>query len=196
MTETKTKARPGGRSARVKEAVLSAAYAELIEVGYEQLSIANVANAAGVHETSIYRRWKTKGRLIVDACLERAHETIKTPDTGSLEEDIRELLNQAKDFLNSDNGKALIHVILLSNEQEEFKNLSSLYWTERFTLHQTIFDKAYERKEINSRIDGKFIIELVSAPLYFRLLITGETIDDELVQSLTQLAFDYSHKFA
>ena len=50
------KPRLGGRSARVREAVLGAAFAELDERGYEGFSIDAVARRSGVHKTTIYRR--------------------------------------------------------------------------------------------------------------------------------------------
>ncbi len=55
--------RPGGRSARVQVAVLEATFQLLEERGYELLSIASIAERTGVHETSLYRRWKTKEQL-------------------------------------------------------------------------------------------------------------------------------------
>jgi AcrR family transcriptional regulator len=53
-SEQATTAR-GGRSARVRQAVLDATSEALIEHG-PRLRIADVAALAGVHETSIYRR--------------------------------------------------------------------------------------------------------------------------------------------
>ena len=51
------KPRLGGRSARVREAVLGAAFAELDERGYGGFSIDAMARRSGVHKTTIYRRW-------------------------------------------------------------------------------------------------------------------------------------------
>ena len=53
--------RPGGRSSRVRAAVLGATLEALVQGGYEALSIAEVAARSGVHESTIYRRWGTKG---------------------------------------------------------------------------------------------------------------------------------------
>jgi AcrR family transcriptional regulator len=71
--------RPGGRSERVRRAVLEAAADELLEVGFERLSVASVAQRAGVHHTTIYRRWETKSRLVLDAVLELTRERWGAP---------------------------------------------------------------------------------------------------------------------
>lgn len=58
------------RGAVLEEAILGAAYAELTEVGYAGFSVEAVAARAGTGKASIYRRWSTKHRLVLDAmCL-------------------------------------------------------------------------------------------------------------------------------
>ena len=59
--------RTGGRSARVREAILAATFSELIDSGYAALSVEAVASRAGVNKTTIYRRWPTLDDLLVDA---------------------------------------------------------------------------------------------------------------------------------
>src|SRR6476646_9810011 len=68
--EPPARPRPGGRSARVRAAVLDATIALLREEG-DAFGIPQVAARAGVHETSIYRRWGSREALIVEAV--RAH---------------------------------------------------------------------------------------------------------------------------
>src|SRR6266700_2043671 len=75
--------RPGGRSARVQAAVFVATIQLLQEKGYEALSFATVAERAGVHETSLYRRWKTKEQLVINAISGQVAQNIPVPDTGA-----------------------------------------------------------------------------------------------------------------
>lgn len=56
---TPTRRRPGGRSARIRTQMLDAVRAELGEHGYDGLSMDAVAARAGVHRTTVYRRWGT-----------------------------------------------------------------------------------------------------------------------------------------
>ena len=71
--------RPGGRSARVRAAVLEATLDQLAESGYDGLSFEAVAVRAGVHKTTLYRRWSDRTALVLDAMLELSSQTVPVP---------------------------------------------------------------------------------------------------------------------
>jgi AcrR family transcriptional regulator len=62
-----------------------------VEQGYEAMSMEGIAARAGVGKTTIYRRWRSKEELIVDA-IDRLILPAEVPDTGSLRQDLVELL--------------------------------------------------------------------------------------------------------
>src|SRR3954449_2137582 len=92
-TPTSTRPRPGGRTARIRAQVLDAVRAELGEHGYDGLSMDAVATRAGVHRTTVYRRWGDVGGLLADVLDAASDDDWQPPDTGSLEGDL-EALNQ------------------------------------------------------------------------------------------------------
>src|SRR5471032_1151681 len=155
------KVRTGGRSARVRQAVLDAAYKALLDDGYGKLSIGAVAAAAGVHETSIYRRWGTKGALVMDACLAKAADAIPTPDTGSVRSDLRKLVGQVVRLLQSPDGRALGSAILAARDHSDFRSFSHQFWSRRFALAQAIFERAAQRGEIRSGLDVNVLLEML-----------------------------------
>jgi AcrR family transcriptional regulator len=70
--------RPGGRTGRTgrtAESVFAAATAERAERGYADISIESIAARAGVHKTTLYRRWGSKegliGQLLIGAAAAR-----------------------------------------------------------------------------------------------------------------------------
>jgi AcrR family transcriptional regulator len=81
--------RPGGRTARVRAAVLDATVAELVERGYAALSVEGVVARAGVNKTTVYRRWGSKDSLIVDAVETFAVAQADVPDSGDVDEDLQ-----------------------------------------------------------------------------------------------------------
>src|SRR5262249_48520076 len=83
-----TTTRPGGRTARIRAAVLAAAFDELVEVGYGRLSMESVAQRAEVHKTTVYRNWGSREALIAAAVREQTARDVPMPDTGSLAEDL------------------------------------------------------------------------------------------------------------
>src|ERR1700693_5014718 len=108
--EAVPKRRLGGRSAKVQVAVFNATIELLLTEGYDAVTIAEVASRSGIHETSIYRRWKTKEALVSEVLIQRAKEVLPMPDTGSVQSDLVQLLHSVIAFLQSPMGKAMIQV--------------------------------------------------------------------------------------
>ena len=71
--------KPIGRGAKVRAAVLAATLVELAESGYAALSVDDVARRAGVHKTTVYRRWQTRENLVVDALAAQMASGIAIP---------------------------------------------------------------------------------------------------------------------
>lgn len=86
------------RGAELEEALLTAAYAELIERGYAGLTIEGVAERAGTSRHVIYRRWADREKLAMAALrfdATRSHRP--APDTGSLRGDLIATLQQVNE---------------------------------------------------------------------------------------------------
>lgn len=84
-----TGSRPGGRSARVRAAVHRAVEELLAEEVGDGLTIPAVAARAGVHATTLYRRWGSVGELLADVATSRFSGDVVVPDTGSLRGDLQ-----------------------------------------------------------------------------------------------------------
>ena len=131
--------RPGGRSARVREAVLAATIDAIADEGFASLTVDDVARRAGVHKTTVYRRWATSEALVLDALLERSAEQVAVPDTGSLVGDLRALLDSVAANITSRVGRAVL--LTLSAEapyNEELDRLRREFWATRFELSAEI----------------------------------------------------------
>jgi AcrR family transcriptional regulator len=63
-------ARPPGRPrAGLNDAVFAATLRTVDELGYARATVDRIAAAAGIAKTTVYRRWPSKGELIVDCLL-------------------------------------------------------------------------------------------------------------------------------
>jgi AcrR family transcriptional regulator len=167
--------RPGGRSARVRSAVLQSAFAVLTEKGIDAFTVAEVASRAGVHETSIYRRWGTLTALALEACLHFADAALAIPDTGSLRSDLMALMQRLIALLSSPAGQAFL--ALSASRHPEAVAARRSYFRQRFDLARVIFDRAVSRAEFPRRADPMVFLETLIAPLYLRLLVTGEPLE-------------------
>jgi AcrR family transcriptional regulator len=173
--------RRGGRSARIREAVLAAARAELAEVGYSGLSAGAVAARAGVDRATIYRRWPTRARLAADAVIDLAQDAVRVPDTGDPTRDLRTFAAQIADLITAPDAIRLVTALAAARaEDPELRELTTAFWRMRFDAAAPLFrDASPDADASPERIDRA--IETLIAPLHFRALLSSEPIDDALI---------------
>jgi AcrR family transcriptional regulator len=180
--------RPGGRSARVRAAVLQATTEMLAEGGYGRLSVDEVADRAGVHKTTIYRRWATKPELVLDALLARSDEVIELPDTDDLESDLLVCLRSVVANVTSPLGQALVAAtIRTSGERGELAQLRHRFWDERFDRARMRLERAKKEGDLPPETDTALVVEALVSPIYFRTFVRGEPVDDAFLRSLVCL---------
>lgn len=179
--------RPGGRNARIQAAVFEATFRLLEEKGYEALSMASIAARAGVHEATLYRRWKTKERLVIDATTHRVKDDLPVPDTGTFRSDLIELLQSLRTFLQSAVGQALFQTTVVTTHVPEFCTFRKEHWQKRRTHLQVIFDRAIARGECSPQIDSQLFLEMLAGTLYVRLFVVNEPVDEGLPERVVDL---------
>jgi AcrR family transcriptional regulator len=187
MNEPGVRRRPGGRSARVQEAVRSAALAVLGEHGADALTISEIAVRAGVHETSIYRRWGSRENVIIDALLSASQEFLPIPDTGSLRADLIAFATSVGTYLNSTLGSALLRALASRTTDPAMGDTRQRFWEARYALASPIITRAIQRGEVPATTDPRLALEALIAPLNFRALLTDEPNDEEFTTRLVDM---------
>ncbi len=71
----------------------------LVELGYERLSINEIASLAKASKSTIYRRWSSKATLVADAVAYWMEKSVplETPNTKSLTDDITLIVSVVPD---------------------------------------------------------------------------------------------------
>jgi AcrR family transcriptional regulator len=180
--------RPGGRSARVRAAILEAVFDLIAEVGYDAVSVEEVADRAGVHKTTVYRRWPSKAELVLDATLHFSARTIPIPDTGSLRGDLRALARSVVANIGADTGaRRSLSIVAATASSPELAASLHRFWAERLTLTEPIVERAIARGELPVGTDPNAVIEAVVGPLWMRLMLTGEPIDADVADRIVDL---------
>jgi AcrR family transcriptional regulator len=175
--------RPGGRTARVRAAVRDATLAELAEHGYPELTVERVAARSGVHRTTLYRRWGGVDGLLVDALDLAVEDGWHPPDTGSLEGDLRELADEVlRAFTDSRHGGAPAAFVSASFHSEPAARALRAFLVGRHDRAATIVVRAVDRGELPPDTDPGPVVRATVAPLYYRLFITGEPIDETVAE--------------
>jgi AcrR family transcriptional regulator len=178
--------RTGGRSARVRAAVLDATVEALLAQGIDDFSIHDVAERAGVHETSIYRRWENRAGLALDAVLSRTDAEVPVPDTGHLRGDLLDLLRNITAFCAAPLGQLLLRMAV-RDDLPEFVPAREHFFNARLAAGETVLRRAQARGELRPGIDRRLALETLVASLGIRLLFTRTPPDDAFYEHLADI---------
>ncbi|MBA0045546.1 TetR/AcrR family transcriptional regulator [Mycobacterium sp. NPDC050853] len=180
--------RTGGRSARVREAILEAAFGELIDRGYAELTVEAVASRAGVNKTTIYRRWPTLEDLLVDALTTWSLEAIPVPDTGGIESDLLATGRELAELLNDGVGRQVAALVLTAGlRSTPLREATRRYFDHQAVRAVPVIRRAIDRGELPAECDVDTLLTTFRAPLFYRTITTGDPIDDDLIVHATQL---------
>jgi len=184
-----TSPRPGGRTARTRRDVIDAVTALFLEVAPAELTVAQIAQRAGVNETTIYRKWGTKDALLADVILTVSSEQLRAPDTGSLRGDLLAIIGGVASFLGTPAGYALAY-LGSSAEDATSAALRDTFWADRFGKAQAIFDRAATRGEIADAGAAELAYEALIGAMHFRILARRRPLEADIAERLVDLVLD------
>lgn len=186
-------ARPGGRTARVRTDVLSAVRAELVLVGYAALSYQHVSAKAGVHKTTVYRRWPDKDSLVCDALADLASQSISIPDTGSVAADLRVMAQSVYRAITSADGGGLLRAMVSAGNPPAVRRPIERFWNHRFAAAAEIVQGGITRGELARDVDPEQLLEALVAPLFLRVLVTQAPVDDVFIDRTVTAVMALGH---
>lgn len=111
------------RGEPVVDTVLDATIEELAAVGYQGLSIEQVALRAGVARTTIYRRWPTKPELVKAAIEALPGAELDTPAGDTVEAVLTAFGLKVARFLETSHGLAMMRLFVDDHDSPELARL-------------------------------------------------------------------------
>lgn len=175
-TEDEQRRKPGRpRSAQAHQAILDATLELLAEVGFQAMSIEQVAARAAVGKKTIYRRWSSKEALVSDA-IRSIQAEMPVIDTGRLRDDLISMYRTAWQSLQS---RPLIRSLYLRLVSEcdanpaVFQVFVSQLALPRFHQFVQMVEKAQARGEIRQDLDLQLVTDLLIGPMLFRWMVTN-----------------------
>ncbi|WP_328469149.1 TetR/AcrR family transcriptional regulator [Actinoplanes sp. NBC_00393] len=181
--------RPGGRTARVRAAVLSAAADALVEHGFDRLDLADVARRAVVGKTTVYRRWGSAAGLVADLLEDMAEQSSPRTDAGSLIEDLRANARLVQRTLSdARQGPLFRAVIVAATCDSRAAEALHRFYAVRIAEWAPCVEQALQRREVPAGTDAAEVIRSVSAPLYYRMLISGDAVDEAAADRAAEAA--------
>jgi AcrR family transcriptional regulator len=178
--------RVGGRSKRVVTSVLAAATAELARRGYASFNVEDVAAAAGVNKTTVYRRWPTKADLVCAAIRGIVMRTHAGPDTGSLEGDLMELLRRVVAWKQTAEAASVMRMLVVEATEPEVERIAQTLRAEAFEPWLAVITRGKARGEIPARTDARLLAEMVFAPVMVRLHRLREPVDEATLLTIVR----------
>lgn len=173
------------RSERARLAILEAAGDLLIEGGLSAATMEAIAARAGVSKVTIYKWWPTRGAVAVDAYFHRYRQTITFEDTGDV---ARDLTTQIRVLISAFRGRAGALMAELIGQAQIDANLAETLRTRWLTPRRdattAVLQRSIDRGELRPDTDIPALMDQLYAPLYFRLTMRHEPLDDELADTL------------
>lgn len=158
--------------------ILDAAAAIAAADGIDAVSMAEVADRAGVGRPTVYRRFPNRAALVFELQL-LAVVPVELPDTGSVREDLRlameHLFASITHFDRTLHGERLA---LMASDREFAEHVWQERWIDDRDAVKVIWDRGVARGELDPTVDGAEVItDLVSA-VVFRFLFWHRTDTD------------------
>lgn len=177
------------RDPRIDAAVLAATAELVTQVGYADLTVAAIATRAGTTKPAIYRRWPSKAHLVHEAVFPSGEPT-SLPHTGSVADDVREMLRRTADVWSEPAARAAIPGLLGEISADPTLHAALL---ERFAdgvwgaLRDRLVEAA-EAGEVRAGIDPDALIETIAGATLLALLIRAtDRLDDDWVDHTADL---------
>lgn len=180
------------RDTAVDQRVLDVAWDLLLSGGYAGLNVDEVAERAAVAKTTLYRRWPTKDHLAI-AVVTRTIRPMPVPDTGDLRHDLTEFAAGLAASLHTyrmagpPDGLSAGLVAELVAAAARHPDLGDLVRALHARRHAMLLDRlrrAVERDGLRPDIDHAVLVDQVSGPIYYRVLITGAPADRDYAERL------------
>ncbi len=168
----------GRRGAPVRDAVLSATLSELAEVGYDALTVEAVARRAGVHKTTVYRRWVDRSGLVVDALTSQIAVDVPISSAGPIESDLRRYARSFVRWVTSPTGRTVLAALLSDAARlPEIAEVKRRFFADRIARAEPLVAAAIARGELPPTTSPGDVVRGLVAPIYLRLAITAEPVD-------------------
>lgn len=155
---------------RIEEDVVLAVLRALSANGYRHITLEGIARTVKRARTSLYRRWPSKRHLVAFAVV----STLKAepaPDCGSLRQDLICAVETLRRAFAGPLGQALPGLLADMAHDRELDRIirSEVLARRRASIEKAIL-RGVARGEICSGLRTDVIIDLLTAPCYFRVL--------------------------
>jgi AcrR family transcriptional regulator len=178
------------RSERSRQAILDAALDLCHERGLARTTVEEIAKRAGVGKQTIYRWWGSKGAVVQEALNEKVTTTIDFPDTGDLRADLRvQMTGVARAFASPEFAPYASLIAAAQDDPELAGTVREVMIEPRVRSCAERLRRGQEQGQLREDVDIDDVVEMLYAPLYYRLLLHTRPITPDQVTAILALVF-------
>ena len=153
------------RSEKTRKTILKTAFRLLKKNGFEGVSNQQIANEAGVSTATLYRWWKNKQEILLDAYLETTRELLPYGRRGTPLARLRNYTIRMAEFLNGENGRVFLGLMLaMQNNTELRKAFYENVFLPRRAEGCGVVREAMAAGELPASVDPDLMINLLIGP--------------------------------
>jgi len=186
--------KPDPRAERSKQAILDATRELMNEDGgVRTLTVEAVAARSGVAKTTIYRRWRDKWELALDAVMIDMLPRFANPvDIGDTRKELITFVDSVtKLWAAPPYGPAMQGLVSqIATEPELARVYREQVVEPRREQLRPVIERGIARGDLRPDTDLRLVHELLVGPILYRLLLSGPPLDRKLSTSLADAVLD------
>jgi AcrR family transcriptional regulator len=162
------------------------------ELGFDALTVEQLAERTGVAKTTIYRRWPNISTVVMDAFLAEVDQAAPIVERGTARESLTVSLKSLARLYRSPHGDTLRILIGRAQIDGELRHAVTTRWVEpRRAFARSIIRRGIETTELRTELDPDVVLDLLYGPIYHRLLVPYENSDlsEAWIDELLDAAF-------
>jgi len=174
----------------VTQAITDAVLQELAEQGYGRLAMEAVAKRAGVGKSALYRRWRSKDEMIAAVVTEFSVTRAAEADTGSLRGDLREAMQALIDWLTHPLFSRILPDLVAEGARrpDNGLRLRDDIGGPRREVGEKMLRRAVARGELPEDLDMEMALDVLAAPIYWRLVVRQAEAEPDYLDRLVEYA--------
>jgi AcrR family transcriptional regulator len=144
-----------------------------------------IAKRAGVSKETLYRWWRSKTEVVLEALTQQSLTTIPLPDTGSLRGDLNTFLRATVASADDTTLRLLRALAAEAAGDPAFAELVTRRFlaTRRAALSE-LLQRGVQRGELTSR-QAAIAVDLIYGSLWYRLIFRFAALDSSWAQDIT-----------
>lgn len=184
---TPSRGAPKREAPRSERAILDAAYHLLVEEGLGATTVEAIAARAGVSKVTVYKWWPNRAAVITSAFLSKSGDVLPYPERITRAEVVEALIRMADSF-RGPTGTAIKALIAEGQVDPDVAQAFRDGYINARREHGAEIVRAAIAEGVIEDADPDVVLDLLYAPLYFRLIVGHQPLTDDAIRAHVELA--------